>query len=204
MLAYFPRGMTYWSPDRLSGAPPWAGNDLYDIDAKVSQADLADWQKQGAKKEMLRAMLQAMLTERCRLAIHSTTVEKPIYVLLLGKHGPKLAESKPDESPPSGAIRLPEGGFLIPGRQELKFFQTPMMSLAANLSFGSFRPVEDKTQLTGIYDFVLATKDHDNASAANSDPLIQYDLETLGLMLKPASGPMETLVVDHIERPSAN
>jgi len=57
--------MAYWSKERLSGAPPWI-DDLYSINAKVSEADLPDWQKQGLaldKKPMLRQMLQSMLAD---------------------------------------------------------------------------------------------------------------------------------------------
>ena len=56
----------------LAGAPPWI-NDLYAIDAKVGDGDLAEWQKQGItldKKPMLRAMLQTMLADRCHLVAH--------------------------------------------------------------------------------------------------------------------------------------
>ncbi len=45
MIAYFPQGTAFWSNDRLIGAPQWLDN-LYDISAKVSEADLAEWQKQ--------------------------------------------------------------------------------------------------------------------------------------------------------------
>jgi hypothetical protein len=72
MIAYFPQGMASWSKERLSGAPPWI-DDPYDINAKVSEADLAEWQKQGLtldKKPMLRQMLQTMLADRCHLVAH--------------------------------------------------------------------------------------------------------------------------------------
>jgi len=72
MMAYFLQGWYYWSPNRLSGAPPWL-DDQYTIDAKVSEADLAAWQKQRGpidKEPMLSQMLQTMLAERCRLVAY--------------------------------------------------------------------------------------------------------------------------------------
>ena len=72
MMTYFPQGTFYWSDERLAGAPPWI-NGLYDIDARVSEADLTEWQKQGTtldKKPMLRQMLQTMLADRCHLVAH--------------------------------------------------------------------------------------------------------------------------------------
>jgi uncharacterized protein (TIGR03435 family) len=74
MIAYFPQGMAYWSRERITGAPSWF-SDQYDIDAKVSEADLPEWQKQGLtldKKPMLREMLQTMLADRCHLIAHSS------------------------------------------------------------------------------------------------------------------------------------
>jgi hypothetical protein len=71
MIAYFPEGTAFWSKERLSGAPPWL-DDLYDINAKISEDDLAKWQKQGTtldKKPMLQQMLQAMLADRCHLVV---------------------------------------------------------------------------------------------------------------------------------------
>ena len=70
MIAYFPQdGAWWWSKSRLSGAPAWL-SEQYDINAKVSDSDLAEWQKQGGsldKKPMFLAMLQTMLADRCHL-----------------------------------------------------------------------------------------------------------------------------------------
>jgi uncharacterized protein (TIGR03435 family) len=207
MVAYFPQGYEYWSRDRLLGGPPWLGT-LYDIDARVSSADMAEWQKQGLQKDMLHAMLRTLLAERCELVIHSTTTEAPIYELVVGKHGPKLKEATPGAPVPSGGIRFPEGGGMVPYRSgekpEVRFFDLSMTSLAANLSRSSTRPVQDKTGLTGKYDFVLHRRDEGGASASDPDPSSPWDVEELGLTLKPAKAPTETLVIDHIEKPSEN
>jgi uncharacterized protein (TIGR03435 family) len=73
MIAYFPQDAAYWwSKNRLSAAPVWLSQQ-YDINAKVSDADLAEWQKQGStldKKPMFLAMLQTMLADRCHLVAH--------------------------------------------------------------------------------------------------------------------------------------
>ncbi|MGA8938616.1 MAG: TIGR03435 family protein [Acidobacteriaceae bacterium] len=203
MTAYFPQGFQYWSNDRLLGAPPWVRNESFDIYAKVSPNDLVEWQKQGPQKELLRAMLQTMLAERCKLALHHTATNSRIYVLVVGKHGSKLQESRVGEKLPSG-VSLPGGGLMIPGRGDLKFFNTSMTSLATFLSGSSPRPIADKTGLEGTYDFVLPRRDEGNRSATDPDPVSGYMVQDLGLALKPAKAPIDTLVIDHIDRPSAN
>lgn len=203
MTAYFPQGFQYWSNDRLLGAPPWAVNDSYDVQAKVSPADVAEWQKQGPQHEMLRAMVQTLLVERCKLVLHHTTSDTPIYALVVGKHGSKLHEARFGEPHPTG-VPLPGGGILIPGGGELKFFETPLSSLAAFLSRSSPRPVTDETDLKGKYDFVLLRRDGGNESLTDPDPPSGYMLGDVGLALKSAKAPLDTLVIDHIEKPSAN
>lgn len=219
--------MAYFSPqvlmspgikDRFLGVPPWAMNDSYDIEAKVAPADVAEWQRQaslaetekpGSQREMLHSMLQSLLAERCKLVVHRTTTELPTYALVVSKHGPKLQETKPGEMPPADGQLLAggEGGMIVPykGGETLKviFFRTSMASLAAELSMlGAGRPILDKTGLTGKYDFALLKRDTDETS--DPTPPSIWDLEAVGLKLVPARAPMETIVIDHIEKPSEN
>lgn len=66
------------------------------------------------------------------------------------------------------------------------------------------RPVQDKTGLAGSYDFWLPTTAALDAPATDPSPSVFSVVEGLGLKLVPAKGQVETLVIDHIERPSAN
>jgi uncharacterized protein (TIGR03435 family) len=169
---------------------------------------MAEWQKQGLQKDMLHAMLRTLLAERCKLLIHSTTTEAPIYELVVGKNGPKLTEATPGALAPSGGIRFPEGGGMVPYRRgekpEIRFFDLSMTSLAANLSRSSTRPILDKTGLTGRYDFVIMMGNDEDESASDPASPTHWQIEKLGLTLKPAKAPTVTLVIDHIEKPSAN
>jgi hypothetical protein len=62
-------GLTF-RPDRITGLPAWACNLIhYDIDARVSEADMPRWKDPALQPAMLRAMLQAMLADRFKLAI---------------------------------------------------------------------------------------------------------------------------------------
>ena len=69
-------------------------DEPYDVVAKVEEADLADWQKPEVKQTMLRAMLQAMLAERCKVVVHHESKEVPVYDLVVAKGGPKFKQAE--------------------------------------------------------------------------------------------------------------
>jgi uncharacterized protein (TIGR03435 family) len=218
MVAYFPQGLAYWSKDRLSGAPAWL-SDLYDINAKVSDADIAKWQKQGValdKQPMFREMLQTMLADRCHLVAHMAP-GPPIsgWSLEVGKHAPRLTESKPGEALPAGA-KLHDGGVMTPyqrgDKPHLTLYGATMTDLAQILSqISTGHPVQDHTGLTGHYDFVVNwISDPDSKmregliSPDDPDPLSHWNIDALGLHVAPIKLPTDTLVIDHIEKPSEN
>ena len=105
-MAYFP--MKLYSPDRVLGQPSWI-KDQYDIEAKVAPADVAEWQKQGPQNLMLQAMLQQMLAERCKLTVHRIPASIAGYALVVGKSGPKLKGTPPDEIFPLGYVPSDSG-----------------------------------------------------------------------------------------------
>ena len=185
------------------GGPKWL-EENYDIEAKVSPEDVTAWQHQGPENKMLKPMLQAALRERCRLAIHSATVEGPIYQLVVAKRGLKgVTPTKDGEVFPSKSIGLGNlGGRMIPSEGDLRFFAMSMTMLAGRLSNSADVPIVDATGLAGLYDFtLLRTPKEDNPMG--SDP-VPYQLANLGLELKRAKGTLPTLVIDHIERPTPN
>jgi uncharacterized protein (TIGR03435 family) len=213
-MAYIP--LKLQSPDRILGEPSWA-KDQYDIDAKVAPADIAEWQRQGPQNKMLQAMLQQMLAERSKLAVHRTPAEIPGYALLVGKNGPKLKETPPGEIFPPGWPRDADGGVVVGYKRGEKaqttYYGVSMASFASHLSGLSFQhPVLDRTGLTGKYDFVLEYRsmnsDGDERGAFvtpnDPDPLANWNVQALGLKLQLIKIPTETIVIDHIEKPSAN
>ena len=90
---------------------------------------------------------------------------------------------------------------------ELSAHDVPLDNLAYSLSGRLSRTVVDKTGLKGNYDLLL-TWSPDDGSTASSDSsapsLFTALQEQLGLRLQPAKGPVETLVVDHVEMPTEN
>jgi uncharacterized protein (TIGR03435 family) len=214
MMAYVPQvgGGAFYGIDQIKGLPGWS--ERYDIDARISDEDRADWQKPEMQKVMLQSMLQSMLVERCKLAVHREIKELPIFTLELAKSGPKFKEADPKAEHPSG-YKLPWGGVMAFASTKegtsANFYGISLASLASWLSSSAGRPVQDKTGLTGSYDITLKFPNSDG-SAQNqseesaSDPRggVSSWVSDLGLKLVSAKGQVETLVIDHIERPSAN
>ena len=212
LTAYVPQtgGVSMYATGQLQGLSAWMMNERYDITAKVAETDLAEWQKHTSQATMLPAMLQSMLTDRCKLVAHRDTKVVPVYSLVLGKNGPKFKEAVPSDPHP-GAMPYPGGGTAIFNDRDnsMNFYGAPISSLASLLSNFAGRTVQDKTGLTGLYDILLhrpsigaPSTQPDGTSDSGSS--IFSVVEDLGLKLEPARGSVETLVIDHAERPSEN
>ena len=190
----------------MAGIPDWVRTEIYSIDAKVSAEDLPVWHDPVRQPAMLRSMLQAMLEERCKMAVHRSSKDVAVYSLVIGKGGPKLQEAVPGDPHP-GAVPLPGGGEFLPndGTGTAAFYDAPVRALAVVLSNLAGRPVEDKTGLTGRYDMTFR-RPRAGAPSTEPDPgpTIFDVVQDLGLKLEPAKSQVETLVIDHVERPSEN
>jgi uncharacterized protein (TIGR03435 family) len=214
------------SGNRIVGDPGWLTGELYDVVAKVDQADLADWRKPEMRQTMLRAMLQAMLAERCKAVVHYGSKEAPVYDLVIAKGGPKFKQAETvdvaelRQRHPAGGMMRGSGTMAVGGPNGTQFYAIPMAILANTiLPSVADRPVVDKTGLTGYYDLALpssalqrpppppppvASQPLDAPSPPLEDESIFTALEALGLRLEPAKGQVETLVIDRVERPSEN
>lgn len=105
LMAYYPQGMSVWR-GRLVSAPGWLTSELYDIDAKVAESEIADWQRQGMpldQKPLLRQMLQSMLADRCHLTFHRVPAQLDGWRLELAKNPPRLRKPNPRSSCPKGS-----------------------------------------------------------------------------------------------------
>jgi uncharacterized protein (TIGR03435 family) len=212
-FAYYPQLRWYWPRERgVLGAPRWSEKEVYTVDAKVDGATAERWKSLTYLQlsNALKPAIQAMLEERCKLALHTTMESRPIWALQVGKHGPKLKKAD-SRSPLStqGAV-IAEGGRMMSGGRgntsTITFFSAPMTSLAEVLTRSSSRLVIDQTKLSGTYNFLLLRNDMGNAESLASDPnpSSKWDLEALGLTLKSEKAPTKILVIDHIDRPSSN
>jgi uncharacterized protein (TIGR03435 family) len=208
--------------DLISGAPNWADSARFDIDAKVAGSDVDALQK--LNPEQRRLVLQPLLADRFKLEIHMETKQLPVYELVLAKGGSKLKEATAGDTYASGikgSDGVGRGGLMRVGRGQLTAQAVPMTSLANMLSQQLHRTVLDKTGLTGKYDLELmwtpdqgadpmfkgpdGSPQRADAAPDSSGPSIFTALqEQLGLRLHSSKGPVETIVIDHVEMPSEN
>jgi uncharacterized protein (TIGR03435 family) len=223
--AYQPQtaGLAFYPVGQVKGLPDWVNSERYDIDARISDEDRAAWQNPAEQKVMLQAMLQTMLADRCKLAVHREFKDASVYSLVVGKSGIKFKETDPTVDPPSGT-KLPWGGVLLPASRNgdgMSFYGTSMATLVSLLSnvlssLGNHEgTVQDKTGLTGRYNFVvkfppIEPRGQGDAPGEVSAPTLDPSsiaftaAEALGLKLEKEKGQVETLVIDHMERPSEN
>jgi uncharacterized protein (TIGR03435 family) len=189
--------LIWWSfeipESRILGAPSWANTKRFDIEATADPS--VDAQLKGlssdAGRKQKEKMVQALLADRFKLATHTETRELPIYALVVAKGGAKL-----------GALQ-DSGTSINRGSDRIEVQASNSVStLAEQLSMIVGRDVVDQTGITGRYDLKLQWTPDD---AADSGPSLFTALEEqLGLKLEPAKGPVQVLVIDHVEMPSAN
>jgi bla regulator protein BlaR1 len=202
--------------DRIIGAPVWLNSEKYDLEAKEDDPAVNDPRKlsldQHASEQ--KRMLQAVLADRLKLALHRETRDLFVYALVLAKGGPKLQESKPGDSYPNG-FKSPDG-VARPGGMHLEGSNlvaqgVPVAPLLFHLSRQLHRTVLDETGLSGSYDFALNLPANIPLGIDNPAPPEAYESDVsaalerqLGLRLEPRTTSMEVLVIDHVERPSPN
>ena len=79
---------------------------LYDIDAKVGDAEIAAMSKLPLSyNNPYRFVWQALLADRFKLKVHFETRELPIYALVVAKGGPKLKASVMDPANPGEMVK---------------------------------------------------------------------------------------------------
>ena len=169
------------------------GWDVYDIDALVPGSPNDD---------DLRLMFQTLLEDRFKLKVHREIRELPTYDLVIAKNGPTLKTSSPDRKVVAENRRVDAE----PGVSHLVGRGTSMEQLVSALSGRLDTPVRNLTGLTGgAFDYNVPYARDGNLSVATSAPNLTTAIEEeLGLKLKRSKGPVEVLVVDHVERPSQN
>lgn len=185
-------------PDLISGIDGPAASARFDIEAKVVEPDPAFMKD--PPPGLYRALVLGMLQDYFQIKAHTESKPLPVYDLELAKDGPKFKESPAADAKNEGTSIH---------NTEMEATSVTMESLAAALANQVQRTVVDRTGLTARYDLKLKWS-RDNGAAMDdgtkdAPPLIFTALkEQLGLKLEPAKGPVETLIVDHVEMPPEN
>jgi uncharacterized protein (TIGR03435 family) len=187
------------------GSPDWLRTDQYEIQAKIEDALYAAMQKMTPtqQREQVDLMEQSLLADRFKLKVHFETRDMPVYALVVAKGGPKLTPAKDGESSRLSSLPDNEHG-------------TEMTAIAVTLDQFAHSPlwgkggrlVVDQTGLKGTYDFTLKWSSEQlvagQESGVDAPSVFTAIQEQLGLRLVPSKAPVEVIVIDHIEPPSAN
>ena len=204
-------------PDLILDAPGWADSERFDVTAKMD-AETVDRFKKLSNREQRKQMdlmLQGMLADRFGLKVHHGMKEVTAYALVVAKSGFKLKEADPKNTYSDGiqGQKGPTGaGSIAQGLGKLTGQGIPISRLAEDLGDPIESFVEDKTGISGKYDISLhwdPASDRDAndgaSSGAGDEPSLFTALQDqLGLKLIPAKVPMDSVIIDHVDRPSAN
>jgi len=203
--------------EMIANLPKWVADDRFDIQAKAPVGD--------PTKDQMRLMMQALLAERFKLVVHFETKESPVLALVLikpGTLGPKLlphSKGPPCDAPLSPDVFPPKCYAMMmgmsSGRAKGGSRDTTMALIAGALpSMGRLgRPVVDRTELNGRFDFTIEWSPDTNGVppqpgepvSDTQGPSFQAALrEQLGLKLESTKAPLQVLVIDHVERPTEN
>ncbi len=197
---------------RCEGGPAWLQSDRYDIDAKPDSATAEQLLKLAPKEResVQQRMQQALLADRLKLKVHFETKEMTILALVIAKSGLKIHEAKPGDTYANG-LKGPDGKPF--GRAGAGTFGSGYMAgqgmtlgnVVGNLPNITGFLVEDRTGLTGVYDFTLHYSPVEPPPPDSTEPSIYTAVEQqLGLKLEPTKEQVQVLVIDQAERPSEN
>jgi uncharacterized protein (TIGR03435 family) len=191
------------NPANIAGGPSWIETDRFDIIAKVPA---------NTSPESLKLMLQALLADRFKLAVHKDNKSMTAYVLTAGKH-PLLKRSEstgaggcePQESDYTDVIN---GSFLCHNVTLADFAQTLQnWGRAPVRSYIGTNLVRDMSGLQGSWDFHIKWTGRGLLTSAGSDGITLFDAvdKQLGLKLELQNAPIPVIVVDSVdEKPTDN
>jgi uncharacterized protein (TIGR03435 family) len=189
---------------QVVGLPDWGTTDKFDIDGKPDG--------EGAPSgKQWKIMIQKMLVDRFRFTFHKDKKELSVYVLSVSKTGQKMTKNDSDPNGLPGLFFRGKLGDLGVRNALMTDFTGLMQSVVLD------RPVLDQTGLTGRFDFTLKWTPDDSqfagmgggipppTEAPDAPPNLYTAIqEQIGLKLEATRAPADVMVIDHVEKPSAN
>jgi uncharacterized protein (TIGR03435 family) len=183
----------------IEGGADWLNTDFYEIEARTDHP---------ASIDDLHTMFQNLLADRFNLKFHKEMKEGPVYALTVEKSGLKMTENQSGQD-----LKIP---ITFGAGGEANGVRVPMQYLCWWLGQQlqrDERPVIDKTGLDKSYNFTLSfapelppdvPRDSLPPELRDRPSIFDAVKEQLGLKLTPEKGPIENIVIDHVERPSEN
>ena len=191
---------------QIVNAPDWANSVLYDITGIPNAPGRPSQKQQGI-------LLKKLLVDRFQLKSHTETRVLSVYAITVAKDGPKMTKDTGPANAPMVFVFKAVGNLTV-RNQTMNDFASWMQGSVMD------RPVVDQTGLTGRYDFQLKWTPDDSqftqfrtanvvVPPTNDNPNAPPNLYTaiqqqLGLKIEPAKAPDAVLVIDHVEKPSAD
>jgi uncharacterized protein (TIGR03435 family) len=182
---------------QISGAPEWINETKVDVAAEPDKVGQPS-------EDQFRLMVRKMLADRFQLKAHSAQKLFPVYALTVEKNVAKLNKSNADFNSHVRIFTKEE-----PGSETRVQFAYASMAEFVNMLMDNIqeRQIVDETGLAGRYDFTLMiptsalqadTSDNEKATVFISA------VQPVGLKLVSKQAMLEVVVIDHVEKPSAN
>ena len=221
-------------PVQVLGGPDWIKTQVFHIDAEPSKSladqvktplSLIGAGPEVPGSDVVKQAFRSLLMNRFKLRITHETKVLPVYELVLAKNGRKIGKGNTTDQ----SCRMTDTGPELPsafarGKERWLGVKCDFRTFVGVLSAFpelSSRVLVDKTGLHGRYSFILhwtpeappgmpkpAGSGQGNRNAAPSKPsgpsLLTALREQLGLTVQPATGPVPTIVIQHIENPAKN
>ena len=185
----------YWVHSKqIIGEPAWSASDKFDVTGKPDAPG-------EPSVDQMRSMLRKLLADRFQLKFHHEKKEMPVYAITIGKAGPKLTKSQADpKSLPTTVFGASREGTTFIVRN------ATLATAAAVLQTRLDKPIVDQTGLSDKYDFTLTfTLDVPQADNPDAAPDVFGAFQKqLGLKLESTRSPADVMVIDKVEKPSAN
>jgi uncharacterized protein (TIGR03435 family) len=187
--------------DEVSGGPPWVDKDRFDLTAKVGEADWTAMQGESSQQQshLRHLMLQSLLKDRFGLQITHQPRELRVYALTQARGGARLrAAGSP--APPENAEDAHKGYMMSASQKD-----ATAAGITNFLEFVLGRTVVDETGLTGKYDFDLRVESTPPGAPEDREGQLMRALEDqLGLKLISKKATVDTIVITHLDEPTAN
>jgi uncharacterized protein (TIGR03435 family) len=187
---------------QIVGGPDWVVKEKFDI------AATPDAEGQPSPQQF-KTMVQKLLADRFNLTLHHEMRELPAFVLTAAKNGVKLKKNESgDPGPGNLSMRLTKGGMMLTSKNAtMAEFASVLQEAVVD------RPVVNRTELTGRFDFQFTFAPDGSQFGGmrlppqndeEAAPSLFTAIQELGLRLDAVKTPVDVLVIDRAAMPSAN
>jgi uncharacterized protein (TIGR03435 family) len=197
---------------RILDGPKWLNTERFDIQAKADSVTFDTFKslRREDRQLQIQRMFQQLLADRFKLRVHWETRELPVYAMIVAKNGSHLQATKQTDD--GASISTNNGELTARGVTMAEIARALTQELSRELG----RVVVDKTGIDGRYDLTLRWTPESGATSVSSETVnngLQPETgpsiftafqEQLGLKLELIKGPVQVLVIDHVEMPSEN